>query len=41
VADTADGEEDLTSGEEKDYPTLVGRVTPAKIKAGLKRMTEK
>ena len=31
VADTVEGVEDFSSGEEEDYPTLVGQVTPIKI----------
>ncbi len=33
MADSVDGEEDLSSAEEDDYPSLIGRVTPLKIQA--------
>jgi len=33
VADSVDGVEDMSSAEEDDYPSLIGRVTPLKIQA--------
>ncbi len=33
MGDSVDGVEDLSSGEEDDYPSLIGRVTPLKIQA--------